>query len=401
MVAAPAPDRQTSRVLRVVSASSRDLDRQRAAAALARQLAGGLSGETPRGVVFFATSQYGPAYDAFERAIAHETGAQHVVGCSARGVVGDEGEHGAGVAALALAGDAEVQRFYVPTLRGRAYEVGREIGQRAAALERDPRVILLLADSYNLAPDELLAGVESVAPGTTVIGGGATEDGSTGETAVAGRGASSNNAAAGLVLGGVEVKCAISRACIPVTPWRTITRADGHRVLEIEGRPALAVFLDDLPQTYRDDLAEILPAVLAGLADAAHTDTAPSYVVRRVVGIDRKREALLVGDEVVQGTRFAIVVRDPAAARRSLETAVGDLVASSAGLAGAIYFDDVERGEALYGVPDVDFAYLRRQLGRIPLAGFASSIEFAPMDGRNRFHQFAGVVVGFEAAVVE
>jgi len=205
MVAAPAPDRQTSRVLRVVSASSRDLDRQRAAAALARQLAGGLSGETPRGVVFFATSQYGPAYDAFERAIAHETGAQHVVGCSARGVVGDEGEHGAGVAALALAGDAEVQRFYVPTLRGRAYEVGREIGQRAAALERDPRVILLLADSYNLAPDELLAGVESVAPGTTVIGGGATEDGSTRETAVAGRGASSNNAAAGLVLGGVGV----------------------------------------------------------------------------------------------------------------------------------------------------------------------------------------------------
>jgi len=401
MVAARAPDRQTSRVLRVVSASSRDLDRQRAAAALARQLANGLSGETPRGVVFFATSQYGPAYDAFERAIARETGAQHVVGCSARGVVGDAGEHGAGVAAVALAGDAEVQRFYVPTLRGRAYEVGREIGQRAAALEREPRAILLLADSYNLAPDELLAGVESIAPGTTVIGGGATEDGSTGETSVAGRGVSSNNAAAGLVLGGVEVRCAISRACMPVTPWRTITRADCHRVLEIEGRPALGVSLDDLPQSYREDLAEILPAVLAGLADPCPTDTVASYVVRRVVGIDRKREAILVGDEVVPGTRFAIVVRDPAAARRSLENAVGGLVAGSTRLAGAIYFDDIERGEALYGVPDVDFAYLRRQLGDIPLAGFSSSIEFAPMDGRNRFHQFTGIVVGFQAAAVE
>jgi small ligand-binding sensory domain FIST len=43
----------------------------------------------------------------------------------------------------------------------------------------------------------------------------------------------------------------------------------------------------------------------------------------------------------------------------------------------------------------VEFAYLRRHLGELPLAGFFSSVEFAPMGGRNRFHQFAGVVAGF------
>jgi small ligand-binding sensory domain FIST len=183
-----------------------------------------------------------------------------------------------------------------------------------------------------------------------------------------------------------------------VTPWRTITRVDCHRVLEIDGRPALAVFLESLPKSYRDDLGEILPAVLAGLADPGLKGPPSAYVVRRLVGVDRKREAILVGDEVIPGTRFAIVVRDADAARRSLEEEVGGLIASSAGLAGALYFDDIERGEGLFGLPDVDFAYLRRQLGDIPLAGFSGSVELAPMDGRNRFHQFAGVVVGFEAA---
>jgi small ligand-binding sensory domain FIST len=398
MLARPVDDRQTRLVLRIVSAASRDPDRDRAAAELARELARGLAGTLPRGVLFFATPHHGPAYDVFERAIARATGAPHVVGCSTRGIIGSGGEHGAGAAALALAGDLEVQRFYLPHLRGRAFEVGREIGRRAAALERDPRVILLMADSYNLAPDELLAGIDATTPGTAVIGGGATEDGSTGETAVVGRGTSSNNAAAGLVLGGVEARYAISRACLPVTPWRTITRAECNRVLEIEGRPALPVFLESLPASYRQNLAQILPAVLAGIAEPMQPETEPGYLVRRILGVDPRREALLVGDEVVAGTRFATVVRDADAARRSLEASVGEMLANSADLAGAICFEDVERGEALYGIPDVDFAYLQRQLGDLPFAGFFSSIQLAPMGGRNRFHQYAGVVVGLAAA---
>jgi small ligand-binding sensory domain FIST len=291
-----------------------------------------------------------------------------------------------------------VQRFYLSSLRGRAHEVGREIGRRDVALEREPKTVVLLADSYNLAPDELLAGLESVAPDAVVVGGGATEDGSTGETAVVGRGTSSHNAVAGLALGGVGVSCAISRACAPVTPWRTITRVDCHRLLELDGRPALPVFLESLPPSFREDIGEILPGTLAGLADASQTADAPDYVVRRLVGIDRKRQALLVGDEVVPGSRFAIVVRDADAARRSLESSLDRMATRSAAIAGAIYFNDIERGEALYGIADLDFAYLRRQLGDIPLAGFFSSVELAPMDGRNRFHQYAGVVVGFHEA---
>jgi small ligand-binding sensory domain FIST len=395
MVAAPRGDRQTSFVLRVVSASSRDPDRGRAAAALARELADRLGGRPAAAAIFFASSSYGPGFGAFESAIASGTGAPHVVGCSAHGVLGPPGddERGAAVAALAIGGDVEAQRFFLSSLRGRAHEVGREIGRAANALDSERRAVLLLADSYNLAPDELLAGVDATAPGVTVFGAGATEDGATGETSVIGRGASSSNAVVGLALGGLTVTSAVARACVAVSPWRVVTRSDCNRVLEIDGRPALEVFLESVPATLREDPASTIRSTLCGIADPLDAKPDPDFLIRRFVGIDERRHALSVGDEVVAGSRIAIVVRDPGAARRSLQASLEDVLAIP-GLAGTLVFNDLERGEALYGLPGHDAAYLRRHLGDLALAGLFGSVAFAPLRGRNRFHQYAAVVVG-------
>src|SRR6185369_11626872 len=157
---------------------------------------------------------------------------------------GDEIERGPGVAAIALAGDVEVRRFFVPALRGRADEVGREIGRVARELDGEPRGILLLADSYNLAPDDLLAGIEATAPGIAVVGGGATEDGTVGETTVVARGVAASNAVAGIAIGGIRFRTAVSPSCTICGPWWTITKARGHRILALDGAPALTTLLD-------------------------------------------------------------------------------------------------------------------------------------------------------------
>ena len=60
-----------------------------------------------------------------------------------------------------------------------------------------------------------------------------------------------------------------------------------------------------------------------------------------------------------------------------------------------LYLDSVERGESLYGIADLDSAYLRQVLGDVAFAGFFSGVEIAPLAGRNRFHQASGVLVGF------
>jgi small ligand-binding sensory domain FIST len=316
-------------------------------------------------------------------------------------VLGVEGEveAGPGVAALALGGDLEVRRFYVPSLRGRAEEIGRELGRVALSVDAEPRTVLLLADSYNLAPDELIAGVAAVAPDVAVVGGGATEDGTVGETTVVARGASSNNAVAGLVLGGVRLRRAVSPSCTLYGGWWTITGAQGNRVTSLDGEPALAAFLARLPRSLREDLDETLRATLAAIAAPVEaSEIAAPYVIRQFLGADPRRNALLVGDEVFPGMQLAIAVRDPQVAREALDANLTRLSEESAPLAGALYFNGVGRGQDFYGIPELETAYLRRRLGDLPLAGLHCGAGFAPLGGRNRFHQYAGVLVGIEAA---
>ncbi|HEY8516639.1 MAG TPA: FIST N-terminal domain-containing protein [Candidatus Binatia bacterium] len=277
-----------------------------------------------------------------------------------------------------------------------AEEVGRELGRVVATLDAEPKTLLLLADSYNLAPDELLAGVESAAPGTVVLGAGASEDGTIGETTVVGRGVASSNAVAGLAIGGLDVRSMVTQGGTPVGRWWKVTRAESNRILELDGEPALSVFLTEIPELLRADLREALRCTRAALADQiTDGEETPPYVVRRLLGADVSQGALLVGDEVIPGMHFALAVRDPAAARESFARNVEEFAATSRDIAGALYFNSVERGEALYGIPDLDTAYLRRSLGDVEIAGFFSGAELAPLAGRNRFHQSSGVLVGF------
>lgn len=389
-------------MLHAACAVSASADPQTAARELARGLAA-LGPGPAAAALFFATQSHGPAYARIEHAVRQAVPSGEVVGCSAAGILSRAGEreHGPGVAALALRGDFEVQRFFVPALRGRADAVGREIGRAVGMVAREPRTVLLLADSYNLAPDELLAAIEGVAPGVVVLGAGASEDGSLGETTVVGRATASSNAVTGLVLGGVHVRSAVAQSAAPVGPWFTVTRAQTNRVLHLDGETALDVYLRVLPALLREDLPEALRrtrvALLANArGDVGRGDERPAYVVRSLLGADPDTGALLVGDEVVPGMRLAIAVRDGGVAREDLSRAIEGFVRSP-GLAAALYFDGVERGESLYGIPDLDTAYLGSVLGNVELAGFFSALEIAPLAGRNRFHQASGVLVGFSA----
>lgn len=367
---------------------------EEAAADLVRQMPSGMAGAASA-ALFFATPGHGPSYGRLEHALREAIGGP-VVGCSAAGVLSRAGERerGPGAAALVLRGDFSVQRFFLPSLRGRALEVGHEIGRIAATVDRLPRTIVLLADSYNLAPDELLAGIESVAPGTVVVGAGASEDGSVGEATVVGRAAAANNAATGLVFGGLTVRTTVVQSAAPVGPWCVVTRAEANRILQLDGRSAVDVYFAGLPSLLRADPLEAIRRTRAAIADAGSVEPSPPHVVRRIVGADSESGALVVGDEVLPGSRFAIAVSDPVEARQRFAREL-DAFATGAPLAGALYFDSVERGEALYGIADLDSAYLRQVLGDVEFAGFFSGVEIAPLGGRNRFHQASGVLVGF------
>lgn len=158
--------------------------------------------------------------------------------------------------------------------------------------------------------------------------------------------------------------------------------------------PALERVVETLPESLRDDPEASLGLVQIAILEDASGD---QPLLRPIVGADADRGALMIGDEVVPGSRIALAAGDPVVARRTLEAAL-ERLGRVPDLAGVLYFHSALGGRAPYGHPGLDAAYVRRELAAVPLAGCASYVTFSPHRGRNRFHHFSGLLAGLAPA---
>src|SRR2546425_2313477 len=367
-------------VLRVGVGLSAERDSERAAAEAA-EVALYSAGLTRAEVALaFATTPHGPGFTCVTRTVAATCGTRAVVGCSAAGVLADdeELEDGPGVVVLARAGDVSGHYFFVPGLRARAEGVAEEIAALVDGWPDAPpggeRLLLVFTDSYNLDP-ELLRGLSHRLPGLRIVGGGASEDGSVGELAVFAGDAVSSNAIAGVLLSGdFRASVGVGHAVRRVGPVRRVSRAAGKVVFELDGRPAYEAFAAVVPAPLLADPRRALAVVLAAIG------TGDDFAVRHLTGVDAQGGALAVAGEVAEGQEIFFGVRDPNAAREQLQQVLVRLARASeaARPAGALYVNCVGRGRRFYGVPGLATAYIRRQLGALPGAGFFSGAGIAP-----------------------
>ena len=341
--------------------------------------------------LLFAEESYAYGLEDFGRALLDRAGVASVVGCSTAGVrPSEEVASSRRVSALVLAGDFEAEAFLLRDLRGRADSVGREVGRRVMAGGYDPPAVLLFADSYNFAPDEVLGGIAEVAPGVPVVGAGATEGGASGTTIVMGQRASSGNALAGVILRGVDMSLAPVPLLSPLASDWKVDRAEANRVLQLDGMPALDRLLQSLPESWREDPDTAVESVHVALSGS---DGGEEALLRPLVGVDPDQGSIVIGDEVLPGMRLSLSVTDPVRARQGFENGLAALERSGSPSA-ALYIGCDLSSERCFGAAGIDDAYLGRALGATPWVGFEGHVTLAPHAGRNRFHHFTPIVVG-------
>jgi len=379
-------------VLRIGVGLSTDRDSARAAADAAT--AAMRSAGVPRADVLlvFATTAHGPGFTAVTRTAGEVCGTKEVVGCSAAGVLADDQEVEAGpaVAVLAMAGGLASRRFFVPLARG-SERIADEVADAVGDLDGRDRLLLLFTDSYNVHPEPLLAGLRRRLPGVTVVGGGASENGSVGEVSVFAGNATSSRAVAGVALAGdFHATVGVTHAVRRVGRVHRITEARGNVVFALDGRPAYEAFAAVVPAPLLQEPRRALSVVLVGLPVGEG-----EFVARHLVGLDPHRGALVVGALVEEGEELFFGVRDPNGAREDLQRLLATQSAAwgDAAPAGGLYVNCIGRGRGFYGVPGLDTAYIRQQFGALPVAGFSSGAEIAPGGGAPRLHQYTGVLV--------
>jgi small ligand-binding sensory domain FIST len=355
------------------------------------------------GLVFlFATVDHSGKYVEMLQAVRRATGSGNLVGCSGAGVLTSEGEIEGerGVAAMALASDrATAAPFLVQNLRGRDREAGREIGRIVRPYMSGDSMLAVFPDTLNCNPDALFQGLGEILGPVPVVGGGAADDGSGDTTYQMCGGRVISDGVAGFLLSG-QFSCSVgvTQSCLPLGRSMVITEAKRNVILTLDGRPAIEALANAMGEDLQGDLDQLAGFIFVGFPVR---ETEPgailergTYIVRNILSVDSDSGAVAVGKRVSEGETMSFVLRDPAGAREDLKVMLGEESAAGSSRLPrlGLYFNCCARGSSLYGMPGIDTAFINRTFESLPMAGFFSFCEFAPMRGRPRLHNYTGVM---------
>src|SRR4029077_6995109 len=175
----------------------------------------------------------------------------------------------------------------------------------------------------------------------------------------AGEDAGGSEGIAGLMLApGVAVAPGFTQGCGPVGPVHRVDEARDNVLMVLDGRPALAVFCEDIGPELAADLRRVGGLIFAGLP-VTGSDTG-DYLVRNLLAIDAGRGWLVLGAEVAAGDSILFCRRDPESGRRDVARRARQLAGRLSGPPKAgVYVTCAARGAALFGDPEVETRLIR------------------------------------------
>ena len=373
---------------------------------LSRQIRADFGAEKIDLVLLFAHPDVLRANAGLAETVRRGLGARHLVGCSGAAILGNhqecEQQPAVSVLAAQLPG-VEVTPFSIDaeTLADAAGPAFWHF-QLDVAPELQPNLLVFL-DPFSIPAAALVDVLGAAYPAMPLIGGLASGGRQPGDCRLFFDDETLEAGAVGVALSGnIELRALISQGCRPIGQPLTITRADKNVIIELGGRPPLAVLQELLPQLPAGDQKLAQTAVLLGrVINEYQEDFAQGdFLVRNLIGHDPASGALAIGDWVRTGQTVQFQVRDGATAAADLETLLLRERArvDRTKVRGALLVSCMGRGAGMYGAPNHDIEALQQVLGPLPVAGFFANGEIGPVGAKSFVHGFTSVIGLFAEA---
>jgi hypothetical protein len=363
--------------------------------------------ERPDFVFMFASVGY--AQHPLLRAVREATGGAPLTGCSGEGTIGVE--------------DADESNFSVVVTAISSEELHWHNGI-ATGLEDDPRT------AGKLVAQELLAHLSAETIGLFVFPDGMMDNldpffaGLEGNLSLESflplwGGGAGNNFDAGaptyqycdddvvtdgvsyaLLSGEAHTAWAISHGLIPIGGERKVTRSKGNIIYEIDGKPALEVLKEYLPEEAltndRDWIRYAISLALSFKAPSYIKDE--EYVVRGVPAVRMVDGSIVVQTEVKEGTSVWLSSRD----KEKITTGFERMAAQIKHQLGdekpklVFQFECLTRGKSMFREHEKlqILKRFRQSVGPdVPWAGFYTIGEIGPVEEHNLRHLYTSVVL--------
>ncbi len=185
----------------------------------------------------------------------------------------------------------------------------------------------------------------------------------------------------------VPVATALTQGCSPIGPVHEVDSCEGNVAIELDGRPALDVFKEDIGEPLARDLERVGGVIFAAFP-VVGSDRA-DYVVRNLIGLDPERGLVAIGAPLEQGQRILFCRRDGETARADLARMLADIKRRADGPPrGAVYFTCLGRGPNMFDGPSAELEAIRAEIGDVPLVGFFCNGEIS----NDRLYTYTGVL---------
>ena len=366
------------------SAISSHPDTRTAAFEISASLEKALKGLEVGAVVVFASFHHGRNFDAITRILRDTLTPQALIGGTARTVFTHHPTESdrCGLAAFVLAGKAiEAKACALDWSRGPA-ELTTSAQWRSHLHTGSTHAgVFLLADPFSSAPEPILDAMDGARLGP--LGGGLLS-GSTlpGGNLMVADDIVVNSGMVGIGFGG-DISCAsvMSNGCRPIGKPMVITEVRGDLIVTLGGRPAAEVARDSMLALSEKERARFAHGLRVGIVidEYATMHGQGDFLIRRVLGVDRRDGALQVDQRLSAGRTIQFQLVDQQTGANDLQLALDAQALGEDRILGGLISVSTARSPMHSEIPA-----LRDDRPDMAICGMTSIAEFGNADGVSR-----------------
>jgi hypothetical protein len=343
------------------------------------------------------------------RAVRETTGGAPLTGCSAEGTINgdDADESNFSVVVTAISSD-ELQwtNGLAKGLEDDSSAVGQQVAQDLQTdLSADTIGLFVFPDGSIDNLYNFFAGLEETLSSDRFLplwGGGANNNFNVGERTYqyCDDEVVSGGVSYALLSGEARASWAMSHSVIPIGGERIVTRAQGNVIYEIDGKPAVEVLKEYLPEhaltDERDWMRYAISLALCFRAPGYMKDE--EYIVRGVPSVNLTEGSITVQTEVQEGTSVWFSTRDKEKLATGLDRMAAQIKEQLGGAQPKLVFqfECATRGKMMFREREkLQFLKQFRQSidPDVPWAGFYTWGEIGPVEEHNDRHLYTSVVL--------
>jgi hypothetical protein len=368
----------------------------------------------PDFVVMFGSIGYDQR--SLVRAVREATGGAPLTGCSAEGTINGEDADESNFSVVVTAISSDELRWHNGIATG-FEDDSRAVGQRIAQdllpnLSTDTIGLFVFPDGLkdfvvpteNLV-DNFFAGLEENLPSDRFLplwGGGANANFNMASPPYqyCDDEVITDGVSYALLSGKAQAGWAISHGCIPIGGERIVTRSKGNVIYEIDGKPAMEVLKEYLPEHAlaedRDWMRYAISLALCFRAPSYMKDE--EYVVRGMPAVSMADGSITVQTEVQEGTSVWLSSRDKEKISNGFDRMAQQIKEQLGGEKPKLVFqfECATRGKMMFRDQE-KLQFLKRFRQSLdpdaPWVGFYAVGEIGPVEKHNNRHLYTSVVV--------